>query len=243
MKALVDPTWVAWLWLIRLYKDGKFKIGVLSKTYNNASRPLLTPKNYSSFHHWRNPFNLVHRSEAVIPAKTELEISESNIMNRRIITMLRANLDLIDEVREDAHTHIERYKQRIVNAYNRRVRKREIQIGDLVLRRASVLGPVGKLVPNWEGPYKITGIIKFGAYELEDINGLNLKTKVHSVNSTLLKAALLAHIYLSRLLAHTSLKSPCWRTLCLNCLDSAHLLKSPYWRILYLSRFVDLHFA
>ncbi|KAL0341428.1 UNVERIFIED_CONTAM: hypothetical protein Scaly_1805400 [Sesamum calycinum] len=73
--------------------------------------------------------------------------------------------------------------------------------------------------------------------------GLNLKTKVHSANSTLLKATLLAQIYLSRPAGATSLKSPCWRTLCLNRLDGAHLLKSPYWRILYLSRFVDPRFA
>ncbi|KAL0411925.1 UNVERIFIED_CONTAM: hypothetical protein Slati_3782200 [Sesamum latifolium] len=88
--------------------------------------------------------------------------------------LLRANLDLVDEIREDARTHLERYKQRIVNAYNCRVRKREFQVGDLVLRRVGALGPVGKLAPNWEGPYKITQIIKFGAYELEDIDGRKL---------------------------------------------------------------------
>ncbi|KAL0293360.1 UNVERIFIED_CONTAM: hypothetical protein Sradi_6940400 [Sesamum radiatum] len=45
--------------------------------------------------------------------------------------LLRTNLDLIEVVREDARTHLERYKQRIVNAYNRRVRIREFQVETL----------------------------------------------------------------------------------------------------------------
>ncbi|KAL0453842.1 UNVERIFIED_CONTAM: hypothetical protein Slati_1362300, partial [Sesamum latifolium] len=69
---------------------------------------------------------------------------------------------------------MERYKQKIVTAYNRRVRKREFQAGDLVLRRAGALGPVGKLSPNWEGPNKTSWIIKFGVYELEDVDGRRL---------------------------------------------------------------------
>ncbi|KAL0283576.1 UNVERIFIED_CONTAM: hypothetical protein Sradi_7224000 [Sesamum radiatum] len=48
---------------------------------------------------------------------------------------------------------------------------RGFQVGDLVLRRAYALKPVGKLDPIWEGPYKVTGIIGKGAYELEDPKG------------------------------------------------------------------------
>ncbi|KAL0395398.1 UNVERIFIED_CONTAM: hypothetical protein Slati_4506000 [Sesamum latifolium] len=66
------------------------------------------------------PFNLVYGSEAVIPAEPELKtfrIQHYGQENNN--NLLRANLDLIDEVRENAHTRLERYKQRIVNAYNR----------------------------------------------------------------------------------------------------------------------------
>ncbi|KAK4386044.1 hypothetical protein Sango_2475000 [Sesamum angolense] len=112
--------------------------------------------------------------EPVIPAEAELETFRiQHYEQKNNNNLLRANLDLIDKVREDARTCLERYKQRIVNAYNQRVRKREFQVGDLVLRQAGALRPVGKLAPNWVGPYKITQIIKFGVYELEDIYGRN----------------------------------------------------------------------
>ncbi|KAL0416154.1 UNVERIFIED_CONTAM: hypothetical protein Slati_3447300 [Sesamum latifolium] len=122
------------------------------------------------------PFNLVYRSEAVIPAEAELETfrihhyeQESND------NLLWPNLDRVEEVREDAGARIERYKLRVINAYNRQVKRREFQVGDLVLRRAGALGPVGKLLaPNWEGPYKVIRIIKFGAYELKDTDGRKL---------------------------------------------------------------------
>ena len=43
--------------------------------------------------------------------------------------------------------------------YNSKVRHRDFQVGDLVLRKvmgASRDPTQGKLSPNWEGPYRIT---------------------------------------------------------------------------------------
>ncbi|KAL0285701.1 UNVERIFIED_CONTAM: hypothetical protein Scaly_2811400 [Sesamum calycinum] len=116
----------------RAARDGKFKIGVLSKENNDS--------------------------------------------------LLRGNLDRIEKVREDACIHAERYKQRVVNAYNQRVKRREFQVGDLVLRRAGALRPVGKLAPNWEDPYKVSRISKFGAYELEDVDGRKLSRPWNTCN-------------------------------------------------------------
>ncbi|KAL0289763.1 UNVERIFIED_CONTAM: hypothetical protein Sradi_7066200 [Sesamum radiatum] len=59
----------------------------------------------------------------------------------------------------------------MINSYNKRVKSRSFQVVDLVLRRADALKPVGKFDPIWEGPYKVTGIIGKGAYELEDPEG------------------------------------------------------------------------
>ncbi|KAL0411669.1 UNVERIFIED_CONTAM: hypothetical protein Slati_3756600 [Sesamum latifolium] len=62
----------------------------------------------------------------------------------------------------------------MINSYNKRVKSRSFQVGDLVLRRANALKPIGKLDPIWEGPYKVTGILGNGAYELEDPEGRTL---------------------------------------------------------------------
>ncbi|KAL0394845.1 UNVERIFIED_CONTAM: hypothetical protein Slati_4450700 [Sesamum latifolium] len=85
--------------------------------------------------------------------------------------LLRENLDLIEELREKAFLRMQRYKSIMINPYNKRVKSRGFQIGDLVLRRGDALKPVGKLDLTWEGPYKITGIIGKGAYKLEDPEG------------------------------------------------------------------------
>ncbi|KAL0355487.1 UNVERIFIED_CONTAM: Gag-Pol polyprotein [Sesamum radiatum] len=116
------------------------------------------------------PFSLVYGTEAIIPA--ELGTPSHRIMNfseECNRDLLKENLDLIEELREKAFIRMQRYKITMINSYNKRVKARNFQVGDLVLRRADTLKLVGKLDPTWEGPYKITGIIGRGTYELEDL--------------------------------------------------------------------------
>ncbi|KAL0455844.1 UNVERIFIED_CONTAM: hypothetical protein Slati_0923600 [Sesamum latifolium] len=119
-----------------------------------------------------SPFSLVYGTEAIIPA--ELGLPSHRVMNfleECNENLLRENLDLIEELREKVFLHIQRYKNIMINFYNKRVKSRSFQVGDLVLRRVDTLRPVGKLDPTWEGPYKVTSILGKGAYELEDPEG------------------------------------------------------------------------
>ncbi|KAL0458671.1 UNVERIFIED_CONTAM: hypothetical protein Slati_0494300 [Sesamum latifolium] len=84
--------------------------------------------------------------------------------------LLKENLDLVEELREKAFIRVQRYKSIMINAYNRRIKARSFQVGDLVLQRVDALKP-GKLDPTWEGPYKVTNVIGRGAYRLEDLEG------------------------------------------------------------------------
>ena len=66
-----------------------------------------------------------------------------------------------------------KYQQKLAHRYDRNVRAREFNAGDLVLRKA--VGNArdtnaGKLAQNWEGPYRITAIAGAGAYYLEDLD-------------------------------------------------------------------------
>ncbi|KAK3039298.1 hypothetical protein RJ639_026682 [Escallonia herrerae] len=82
---------------------------------------------------------------------------------------LRANLDLLDETRTQAHERSVVIKQRVARYYNQRVRSKQFQEGDLVLRKLEVSDPkaaTGKLSPNWEGPYRVIKVLKPGAYAL-----------------------------------------------------------------------------
>ncbi|KAL2228554.1 UNVERIFIED_CONTAM: hypothetical protein Sindi_1835100 [Sesamum indicum] len=64
------------------------------------------------------------------------------------------DLSVIEEGRECAYAKILRYKSIMTRNYNRRVKPRNFQVGDLVLKKVEVLKHVEKLDPTWEGPYK-----------------------------------------------------------------------------------------
>ena len=90
---------------------------------------------------------------------------------------LMERLDLLEEYRDTATIRLAEYQQKLARRYNRDVRVREFNTGDLVLRR--VVGSMldtntRKLAQTWEGPYRITSIAGVGAYYLEDINEIPL---------------------------------------------------------------------
>lgn len=119
-----------------------------------------------------SPFTLTYGTEAIAPA----EIGEKSLRvehydaeeNRQA---LRASLDLIEELREEASTRMSRYRARMAKAYNNRVKLWTFQVGNMVMRRVDVSHPVGKLDPKWEGPYKVIEIAREGAYRLQHSNG------------------------------------------------------------------------
>ena len=87
---------------------------------------------------------------------------------------LRASLDVLEERRADAHLKALSYQRAVARVYNKKVRPRPIKLGDLVLRRVEVSDPTrarGKLAPKWEGPYRVTEVVRPGTYWLTTMNG------------------------------------------------------------------------
>ena len=96
-------------------------------------------------------------SEAVVPVEVEP-------LNHRTTTFdehhnqeeLRTDLDLLEEKRDRASQRVVVYQQRISKYYNSTVKAKAFQPGDLVLRKVDPTGQrIGKLGPNWEGPYQV----------------------------------------------------------------------------------------
>nr|KYP45545.1 hypothetical protein KK1_032904 [Cajanus cajan] len=87
---------------------------------------------------------------------------------------LAADLDLVDELRDEARIHEEACKLRASRRYNTRVKPRSFRAGDLVWR---LLGEArkettdGKLAPTWGGPFRVTEDLENGAYRLEELSG------------------------------------------------------------------------
>ncbi|KAG5565895.1 hypothetical protein RHGRI_001720 [Rhododendron griersonianum] len=122
------------------------------------------------------PYSLAFGAEAVVPI-------EVNLLNYRTVSTdpqenqedLRAELDLLEETRETSMAKLALYQQRMVKYHEAQVRPRDFRAGDLVLRKVDPTGKkVGKLGPNWEGPYQVLHHIKAGAYRLATLRGKEL---------------------------------------------------------------------
>jgi hypothetical protein len=120
------------------------------------------------------PFNLAYGTEAVVPIevgfgspRVELYSEDNNARG------LRANLDLAQEVRDKALSRMVNRQRSIARHFNSKVRPRGFKVGDLVLRKVAVSDPrnVGKLKPNWEGPYLVQQEIRPGTYKLQGADG------------------------------------------------------------------------
>ena len=134
------------------------------------------------------PFALAFGTEAVAPVEVglkspriELETMEHNDR------ALRLNLDLLDEKREQVLRRTEDYQRKTARYYNQKVKPRTYVPGELVLKKLLLArkNPAhGKLVPNWEGPYIISCVIRPGNYELQTEEG---KILHHAWNAEHLK--------------------------------------------------------
>ena len=121
------------------------------------------------------PFALAYGVEAVIPLEVGLPTTttmefdaEENECN------LRKDLNLLEERRDMATIRLASYQHQMKRGYDKNIRPRSFQVGDLVLQKvvANTRSPNnGKLGPNWEGPYKVTSFAGIGAYRLIDMDG------------------------------------------------------------------------
>ena len=84
------------------------------------------------------PFKLTYGTEAVIPVEVgvtstrRVAFSEEENDDK-----LRLNLDCLDEVRDEASSRMMKYQRKMAEYYNKRVKLRQLDIGDLVLRKVT----------------------------------------------------------------------------------------------------------
>uniref|UniRef100_A0A2N9H969 Integrase catalytic domain-containing protein n=1 Tax=Fagus sylvatica TaxID=28930 RepID=A0A2N9H969_FAGSY len=125
------------------------------------------------------PFSMTYGIEAVIPLDVGLPIIRSEyfdlVTNRATLAM---EVDLLEERRESILIHLATYQNGLCRSYDRRIKSRDLTVGNLVLRKVmgSRKDPTqGKLGPNWEGPYKFASIARVGAFQLMGLNDVPVK--------------------------------------------------------------------
>ncbi|KAL2248708.1 UNVERIFIED_CONTAM: Retrovirus-related Pol polyprotein from transposon 17.6 [Sesamum indicum] len=121
------------------------------------------------------PFCLVFGTDVLIPAEIGEESHRVTMYNSATNHEERLlDLEVIEEKREVAYTKMLHHKALMMKNFNKRLKPRQVQVGDLVLKKVEISKYVGKLDPGWEGPYKVIEIKRRGTYCLQDMEGRDL---------------------------------------------------------------------
>ncbi|CAM8886700.1 unnamed protein product [Rhodiola kirilowii] len=137
------------------------------------------------------PYALVYGVEAVLPL--ELQIPSMRIAIQEGLSsdkndkLRLAELEALDEKRLQAQQSLQCYQARLSRAFNKKVRPRSFQKGDLVLavRRPIITSHKtgSKFKEKWDGPYVVQEAYTNGAYKIMDQEGL----RVRPINGKFLK--------------------------------------------------------
>jgi hypothetical protein len=88
------------------------------------------------------------------------------------------NIDEVTDKRLEALEAIEKDKRRVARAYNKIVKAKSFQVGDLVWKTILPIGSksnkFGKRSPSWEGPYKVVRVCSGNSYVVESLQGQQL---------------------------------------------------------------------
>jgi hypothetical protein len=124
----------------------------------------------------------VYGQEAVLPVEINLQAlrvaRQNDLSNVDYSNLMMDRIDEVPEERLKALREIEKEKLRVAKAYNKRVREKSFQIGELVWKTILPLGTkdnkFGKWSPSWEGPYKVVEILPGNSYFVQSLQGERL---------------------------------------------------------------------
>ena len=86
----------------------------------------------------KTPFKLTYGIEVVILVKVGITSIRREMFHEESNNdQLKVNLDCLDEVRDRASNKMTRYQQKMAEYYNKRVKLKRLDIGDLVLRKVT----------------------------------------------------------------------------------------------------------
>ena len=119
---------------------------------------------------------MVYGMEAVLPIEMGVQsmrtVLESEIPEVDWLQSRYDQLCMMDEKKLKALYHIQGYQRRLRKAFDKKVRAKDLKLGDLVLKeiRAPVQDTNRKFKQNWVGPYIIKQIYSEGAVRLMDLD-------------------------------------------------------------------------
>jgi hypothetical protein len=127
-------------------------------------------------------FELVYGQEVVLPVEVNLgayRLAKQNDLDAVVYhNLMMDNIDEITDKRMKALKEIEKDKARVARAYNKKIRSKSFQVGELVWKTILSLGTkdikLGKWSLSWEGPCKMVKVIAGNSYMMESLQGTRL---------------------------------------------------------------------
>jgi hypothetical protein len=107
---------------------------------------------------------------------------QNNLTAEEYATLMSDNVEDIMELRLWSLEKIKENKAIVARAYNKKVKLKEFQVGDLVWEVVLPLGTkdviYGKWSPNWHGPYRVDQVLLGNAYMLEELDGVKFSVAI-----------------------------------------------------------------
>ncbi|GKV45223.1 hypothetical protein SLEP1_g52331 [Rubroshorea leprosula] len=135
------------------------------------------------------PFALTYGHDAVLPMELtarSLRIAiQHNLQSGEYDEAMMLKLEDLEDTRLTALDRLQAQKLKVAKSYNKRVKGKNMAVGDLVWKAILPLGKkdhkFGKWSPNWEGPFRIHEVLSGGAYWLESLDGELHPRKINGI--------------------------------------------------------------
>jgi Mg2+ and Co2+ transporter CorA len=124
----------------------------------------------------------VYGQEVFLPVEVNLVpyrlAKKNNLDVETYYALMMDNIDEVTDKRMEALEEIEKDKRQVARAYNKKVKAKSFQVGDLVWKTILPIGTKSnkfdKWSPSWEGPYKVVKVCSGNSYMVETLQGLRL---------------------------------------------------------------------
>ena len=132
-------------------------------------------------------YHLVYGQDVVLPweitAGSRRVEFQNDLFAEQYATLMNDNVEDLTELRLWSLEKIKENKAKVARAYNKKVKPKDFQVGDLVWEAVLPLGTkdkkFGKWSPPWHGPYKVDQVLPGNAYMLEELDGVKFPVAVN----------------------------------------------------------------
>jgi hypothetical protein len=121
------------------------------------------------------PFNLVYGADVVLPPEIYLQSARvAHFDSKHQAETRELDSILLEERRNTTLINVRKYQESLKKYYNKSVVQRELNIGDLLLKKDIRTREKHKFSSPWEGPFILVDVAASVAYVLAEVDGAML---------------------------------------------------------------------